>query len=72
MLSVIGIRASALQVKDFTFSHLGKVEGMGSQRVFSVVQAPSGAIWWSSAIGVGRYNGSKSLTYSLDAHTPYG
>ncbi len=62
----------ALEVKDFTFSHLGKSEGIDNQRVFSLFQSSSGAIWWSSMTGVGRYNGSKVKNYSLDDNTPYG
>ena len=65
------IKAGAMQVKDFTVMHLGKAEGMTNQRVFSVMQTSSGAIWWASATGVGRYNGSVVKSYSLDENTPY-
>lgn len=61
----------ALQVKDFTFSHLGKADGLSSQRIFSICQTKSGAIWWSSMTGVGRYNGSVVRNYQLDEGTPY-
>ena len=64
--------AQGLEVKDFSYSHLGKAEGMDNLRIFSVCQAPSGAIWWSSKIGVGRYNGSVVRNYPLDEGTPYG
>jgi len=62
----------ALQVSDFTYSHIGRAEGMGSQRIFSICQSSSGAIWWSSMTGIGRYNGSMVRNYSLDDNTPYG
>ena len=62
----------ALEVKDFTFAHIGKAEGMSSQRIFSICQTKSGAIWWASMTGVGRYNGSKVKNYRLDEGTPYG
>ena len=62
----------ALEVKDFTFAHIGKAEGMSSQRIFSICQTKSGAIWWASMTGVGRYNGSKVRNYRLDEGTPYG
>lgn len=62
----------ALNVKDFTYSHLGKAEGMDNQRIFSLCQTKSGAIWWSSKTGVGRYNGSDVKSYPLDKGTPYG
>ena len=61
----------SLEVKDFTFSHLGRTEGIDNQRVFSLCQTPSGAIWWSTMTGVGRYNGSKVMNYRLDKNTPY-
>lgn len=61
----------SLEVKDFTFSHLGKSEGVDNQRIFSLCQTPSGAIWWSMMTGVGRYNGSKVMNYRLDKNTPY-
>lgn len=61
----------ALQVKDFTFSHIGRAEGMGSQRIFSICETQSGAIWWSSMTDIGRYNGSKVRNYQLDENTPY-
>jgi AraC-like DNA-binding protein/ligand-binding sensor domain-containing protein len=62
----------ALQVRDFTFSHLGKGEGMANQRIFSICQTPSGCLWWSSQTGVGRYNGSQVRNYQLDEGMPYG
>ena len=64
-------RSMALEVKDFTFTHLGKDEGANNQRVFSVKQTVSGAIWWTTTTGVGRYNGSKVKNYPLVENTPY-
>ena len=61
----------ALEVKDFTFSHIGKAEGLSSQRIFSICQTKSGAIWWASMTGVGRYNGSTVRNYLLDEGTSY-
>lgn len=75
ILSVAGNRAAAseaLQVKDFTFSHLGKEEGLDNQRIFSICQSSSGAIWWSSLKGVGRYNGSKVRNFRLDDDIAFG
>lgn len=65
-------QAEALEVKDFTFSHLSKTEGLSNQRIFSVRQAASGAIWWSSMTGVGRYNGATVKNYQLNEGKPYG
>ncbi len=61
----------ALQVSDFTFSHIGRAEGLDNQRVFSIIQAPSGAIWWATMEGVGRYNGSRVKSYRLDENVSF-
>lgn len=65
------LQADAIEVKDFTFSHLGKAEGVENQRIFSLCHTPSGVVWWSSMTGVCRYNGSKIRNYRLDNNTPY-
>jgi len=56
----------ALEVKDFTFTHLGIQEGMPSQRVYSSCQTIDGSIWWTTKRGVSRSNGAKIRNYSLD------
>jgi len=68
---LFALQLKALDVKDFTFSHLGKAEGVENQRIFSLCQTKSGAVWWSSMTGVGRYNGSTVKNYRLDHNTPY-
>ena len=65
-------RLGALEVRNFTYSHLGAAEGLDNQRVFSIKQSGSGAVWWSTMMGVGRYNGLKVKNYRLDRGTPYG
>ncbi len=69
LLSVLPVKA--LQVDDFTFFHLSKANGLDNQRIFSICQTSSGAVWWSSMTGVGRYNGLKVKNYILDAQTPF-
>ena len=69
LLSVLP--AEALQIDDFTFFHIDKANGLDNQRIFSICQTSSGAVWWSSMTGVGRYNGSKVNNYPLDAQTPF-
>jgi len=63
--------SNQLQVNDFTFSHLGRAEGLDNQRIFSICQTPSGAIWWTSKTGVSRYNGWAVKNYSLNEEMPY-
>ena len=60
-----------LQINDFTFSHLGVTEGLDNQRIFSICQTPSGAIWWASKKGVSRYNGWVIKNYPLNEGMPY-
>ena len=69
LLCALPVRA--LEVRGFTFSHLGKEEGLANQRIFAISQTPSGALWWASMTGVGRYNGSTVRNYRLDESTPY-
>ena len=61
----------AQSVKDFTFTHLDKRDGMLSQRVWSICQTADGALWWSTKKGVDRYNGVTVKNYSLGAATSY-
>jgi len=61
-----------LDVKDFTYTHLGKTDGVSNQRIFSLCQTRSGAVWWSSKTGVGRFNGSVVKNYNLGEGTRYG
>ena len=63
--------SNQLQVNDFTFSHLGRAEGLDNQRIFSICQTPSGAVWWTSKTGVSRYNGWAVKNYSLNEEMPY-
>lgn len=51
------MHVTALDVRDFTYTHLGTSEGLSSQRIYSLVQSPDGALWWSNKDGVERYNG---------------
>ena len=62
----------ALDVRDFSYLHLSKDNGMDNHRVFSICETENGAIWWSTKSGVGRYNGSVVKSYPLDKDTPYG
>ena len=54
-LAVLGLGAQDVTV--FTYSRLGKAEGMLSERVYSLRQSNDGALWWSTKKGVERYNG---------------
>ncbi len=71
LFMLFAMQLHALDVKHFTFLHLGTAEGVDNQRIFSISQTASGAIWWSSMKGVGRYNGSKVRIYRLEDDTPF-
>lgn len=49
ILLIVGVlHLPAQEISDFTFSHIGKAEGMHSQRVYSILQTNDGALWWST------------------------
>ena len=62
-LAVLGIGAQDVTL--FTYSHLGKAEGMLSERVYSLRQSDDGALWWSTKKGVERYNGVSIRHYEM-------
>lgn len=72
LLTLFTLCTFAISVKDFTYTHLGKDDGMDNQRIFSLCQSSTGVVWWSSKTGVGRYNGSTIRIYHLNEGTPYG
>lgn len=59
------IHVQALSVQDFTYSHLGQTDGLGSQRIYSILQAEDGAVWWSTKDGAERYNGVNVKHYQM-------
>lgn len=63
--------AGELRVKDFTFSHLGTLEGLSSQRVYSLHKTKDNAIWWTTKHGVDRSNGTVVTNYPLGGRNPY-
>ena len=63
--------ASALGVKDFTFSHLGTLDGLSSQRVYSLHKTKDNAIWWTTKYGVDRTNGTVVSHYPIGERGMY-
>lgn len=61
--------AVALRVSDFTFSHLGLVDGLNSQRIYSLKQTDDGAIWLTTQSFVARYNGVSIKNFDLAWYT---
>lgn len=59
------IHVQALSVQDFTYSHLGQTDGLGSQRIYSILQTEDGAVWWSTKDGAERYNGVNVKHYQM-------
>lgn len=55
----------------FMFDHLGMTEGLGSQRVYSVMEGPDGAIWIGTKNGIDRYNGQTVRNYMLNTKRKY-
>ena len=67
LLLLIASVGYALDVRDFSYLHLSKDNGMDNHRVFSICETENGAIWWSTKSGVGRYNGTKHFMLSTIA-----
>ena len=65
------ISATGLKVKNFTFSHFGTLEGLSSQRVYSLHKSKDNAVWWTTKHGIDRTNGVVVSNYSLGETSPY-
>ena len=65
VLSLAAFVTRAQEAGDFIFSHLDQSNGMHSLRIYSIQQAPDGAVWWSTKNGVERYNGVGIRHYLL-------
>ncbi len=69
-LLTVGIMAKS-QTTEFSpqtiasVHHLTCPDGLSSQRVYSVLQDETGAIWISTRVGVDRYNGREIMNYGL-------
>lgn len=63
--------AGNLSVKDFTFDHLGTLDGLSSQRVYSLYKSKDNAVWWTTKQGVDRNNGAVVSNYSLSSNGLY-
>lgn len=71
IVSVMTLRpsaAAALDIGDFTFSHLGPAEGLNSQRIYSIKQTDDGAVWMTTQRFVARYNGAVIEIFELGAN----
>ena len=66
LLTFVFLQVHALSVRDFTFLHLGQMEGLCNQRIYSVRQTPDGALWWSNKNDIERYNGVQIKHYRLE------
>lgn len=51
--------------KMFNIRHIGHVEGLSSQRVFSIVEDNHHAMWIATKAGIDRYNGKMVKNYTL-------
>ncbi len=61
----------ALGVKDFTFQHLGTLDGLSSQRIYSLHKTKDNAVWWTTKYGVDRSNGTVVSNYPLGERSMY-
>ena len=47
----------------FSVRHIGRTDGLSSERVFSIVEDNDNVIWISTRTGVDRYNGRTVKNY---------
>lgn len=60
-----------LRVKDFTYTHLGTLDGLSSQRVYSIYKSKDNAVWMATKQGVDRNNGAVVSTYPISTGRMY-
>ena len=72
ILCFLAVSVYALNIRNFSASHLGMEDGMRTQRVYSICQTKDGAIWWSSKDGVERFNGTIVRYYPLGTDEKMG
>lgn len=70
-LAICPLAVGALDLRNFSFAHLGMQEGISGQRVYSLQQSEDGALWWTTRYGVDRWNGSVVRNYYLDNRSLY-
>jgi hypothetical protein len=68
---LMALPSFALGVKDFTFSHLGTLDGLSSQRVYSLHKTKDNAVWWTTKYGVDRSNGAVVKNYPIGERSMY-
>ena len=56
----------------FSIRHIGRADGLSSERVFSIVEDNDNVMWISTRTGVDRYNGLTVKNYSLLGNYYYG
>lgn len=56
----------------FSIRHIGRADGLSSDRVFSIVEDNDNVMWISTRTGVDRYNGLTVKNYSLLGNYYYG
>ena len=56
----------------FDTQHRTTYEGLGNQRVFSIIEDKHGVIWIATKDGIDRYNGNSIKNYTLSGHFYYG
>ena len=55
----------------FNIRHIGHLEGLSSQRVFSIIEDRHHVIWIATKAGIDRYNGQSVKNYNLEGNFYY-
>ncbi|MCC8154942.1 MAG: hypothetical protein LIP01_12525 [Tannerellaceae bacterium] len=74
LLIWIGTTTSKAELSNSVFDirHIGYLEGLSSQRVFSIAQDKNGVIWIATKTGIDRFNGHTIKNYTLQGNFYHG
>ena len=72
LMFVIGHTGNASSFPITDIRYLTHSDGLGSHRVFSIIEDRDGAIWISTKSGVDRYNGHEIKNYALTGDFYFG
>lgn len=70
LLQAVPTLASEINISDMF--HYRQIDGMGSERVYSIVEGKDRAVWMGTRTGVERYNGSNFKHYDLSDNLQRG
>ena len=73
LLCLLHVSAFSRQTySTYDVRHIGRVDGLSNQRVFSIVEDKYHVMWIATKSGIDRYNGHAVKNYTLPGDFHYG